>query len=89
MDAPTEIESSDTGERRLSARIVELEAEVDELRRAAAAARSLVADEVRRRVAAERELEAVRGRQVGVREAASLLAAALARRGRSTTDQSG
>lgn len=80
MDAPPESRPQQSGNRRLEARIAELEAEVEEQREAAAAARALVADEVRRRVAAERELREHDARNIGVREASALLGAAVARR---------
>lgn len=82
MDARADTSRQQSRARHLEARIAELEAELEEQREAAAAARTLVADEARRRMAVERELHECRARVIGVREAAAYLVAAVARRRR-------
>jgi hypothetical protein len=82
MDAPADTSLQQSRARRLEARIAELEAELEEQREAAAAARTLVADEARRRMEVERELHECRTHVIGVREASAYLVAAVARRRR-------
>lgn len=79
MDTPPETSRQQSSALRLKARIAELEAELEEQREAAAAARTLVADEARRRLVVERELHECQTRAIGVREASANLVFALTR----------